>query len=80
MELPMRIKVEMSQMMLQLITFRDILCHGDTQQLLKIKDSLNSMNNKVHQRITRPCREKSEIHFTLRELYCQLLKINRSLK
>ncbi|XP_044020555.1 SET and MYND domain-containing protein 4-like [Aphidius gifuensis] len=80
MRLPIRIKKEMSHMILKLEMMQNILCYGDTKTLLTVKDSLNSMNDKIHQYITCPCREKSTLHLALRGFYCKLLKIHHTLK
>ncbi|XP_044020550.1 SET and MYND domain-containing protein 4-like isoform X1 [Aphidius gifuensis] len=80
MGLPIRIKEEMIHMMVKLKVMRTILCYGDTKKLLTVKDSLNSMNDKIHQYITGPCKEKSELYLALQGFYCQLLKIHHTLE
>ncbi|XP_044020551.1 SET and MYND domain-containing protein 4-like isoform X2 [Aphidius gifuensis] len=78
--LPIRIKEEMSRIMLKLEVIKTILCNGDTRKLLTIKDSLHRMNDKIHQYITRPCIEKSKLHLALRGFYCKLLEVHHTLE
>ncbi|KAF7995913.1 hypothetical protein HCN44_007020 [Aphidius gifuensis] len=74
--LPTRIKEELNFMRMRLAVWQKLICHGDSKQLLTIKDDLNRMNDMFYQYITVPCREISELHLSLKAFYSRLHTIH----
>ncbi|XP_044004261.1 SET and MYND domain-containing protein 4-like [Aphidius gifuensis] len=72
MVLPASIKKELNYMTLTVGEWQDRICHGDTKELLTIKDTLNSLNDKNHQYITVPCQEVSILSIVIKALYKRL--------
>ncbi|XP_044004257.1 SET and MYND domain-containing protein 4-like [Aphidius gifuensis] len=73
MVLPASIKKELISMTRKAGGLRDrIYYHADTRELLTMKDTLNSMNDKYHQYITVPCQEVSILNIVMKTLYCRL--------
>ncbi|KAF7995872.1 hypothetical protein HCN44_006979 [Aphidius gifuensis] len=72
MVLPASIKKELNDMTLKVEEWRKRIPHRDTRELLTMKDTLNSMNDKYHQYITVPCQEVSKLNILIKELYYRL--------
>ncbi|XP_044005681.1 uncharacterized protein LOC122850613 [Aphidius gifuensis] len=72
MALPASIKKELNYMTLKMKEWEERIGNGDTRELLTIKDTLNSMNDKNHQYITVPCQEVSMLNILIKALYYRL--------
>ncbi|XP_044004263.1 SET and MYND domain-containing protein 4-like [Aphidius gifuensis] len=72
MMLPASIKRELNYMTLKMKEWEERIGNGDTRELMTMKDTLNSMNDKYHQYITVPCREVSILYLLIRAVYSRL--------
>ncbi|XP_044004258.1 SET and MYND domain-containing protein 4-like [Aphidius gifuensis] len=70
-----RITREFDCMMLKLKEWEFVIEHGDTEDLLTIKNALNNINDKIHQNISGPCYEIACTILALKSLNYRLLTV-----
>ncbi|XP_044004180.1 SET and MYND domain-containing protein 4-like [Aphidius gifuensis] len=70
--LPKKSKQELNRIMPKWEDWHERVHHGDAKELLTMKDTLNSMNDKLHQYITVPCSQITVLFMFLKTLYKRL--------
>ncbi|XP_044004315.1 uncharacterized protein LOC122849612 [Aphidius gifuensis] len=70
--LPTRIQRDLNCMTIKLKEWQNLIDQGDLKKLLSIKDELSSKNDMIHQYITVPCKEISQLYSSLKTLYNRL--------
>ncbi|XP_044001586.1 SET and MYND domain-containing protein 4-like [Aphidius gifuensis] len=79
MMLPTKIEQQLDCMMQTLQLWQDVIANGDTEELLTIKDTLNSMNDEFYKSITGPCREMSLWYYSIRILHSRLHMVHNNI-